>query len=68
MTQADDEDIAYQLHWHLFTSTREQDNYYVTNPRLTAKDDELTPDFDGRLPLVEIVRFVREAIKKEQKT
>lgn len=65
MTQADDEDIACQLHWHLFASVREQDNHFITHPRLTAKEDELTPDFDGRLPLVEIVRFVREAIKKE---
>jgi len=68
VTQADDKDIAHQLHWHLINSTREQDNYFITHPRLMTKEDELTPYFDGGLPLLEIVRFVREAIKKEQKT
>jgi len=68
VTRVDDEDIACQLHWHLINTTREQDNYALTHPRLMTKDDELTPYFDGGLPLVEIVRFVREAIAKEQKT
>lgn len=61
------QDIARQLHWHLFNSDRNEDNYFIVDPNKPSENVPGTADFDGLLPLVEIVRFVREAITKEQK-
>lgn len=67
-----DRAIARQLHWHLFNSDREEDNYTITDPNRPTADvwaarPEGSADFDGYLPLVEIVRFVREAVNREEK-
>lgn len=55
-----DEEIARALLRHLFECKDGGD--YMSEPSEPGSPGELLPGFDGNLPLLEIVRFVRSHI------
>lgn len=64
-----DEDIARRLHFHLFEINKD-DGYFIVDPnhpdpQHRGMKGDGSADFDGWLPLVEIVRFVRTKVASQ---